>query len=245
MSRMNELAAALVAARRDARLLDAADWAGALATSDEAYAVQRLVTRALDGDAPAIAWKSGGPSRDAVLTHAPLPRAHVVPAWGDGACAIEAEVALRLARDVTAADAQAMTPESAGHWVDAMAPTIELVGTRFLQGVQIDALLKLADQQAHVGLVVGAFVPWRRIDWAAQRCEVRIGSEVHRFTGSYALGDPAWLLPAWLRHATQGGARVPAGTIVTTGTWCGLLEVPEGIPARIAFDGIGELALRG
>jgi 2-keto-4-pentenoate hydratase len=33
---------------------------------------------------------------------------------------------------------------------------------------------------------------------------------------------------------------VPRGTVVTTGTWCGLLEAHQGDRVRAVFDGIGE-----
>ena len=46
--------------------------------------------------------------------------------------------------------------------------------------------------------------------------------------GTQALADPLFVLPAWLRHATRGGAVVEAHSVVTTGTWCGLLQARAG-----------------
>ena len=56
------------------------------ASADAAYAVQAAVARALGwfGTGVPRHWKSGGPSRDAVLTHAPLPPAGV---WSSPAAA--------------------------------------------------------------------------------------------------------------------------------------------------------------
>ena len=59
------------------------------------------------------------------------------------------------------------------------------------------------------------------------------------FTGTHSLGDPAWLLPAWLQHASRHGATVPRGTVVTTGTWCGMLEARRGDRVRAVFEGVG------
>jgi 2-keto-4-pentenoate hydratase len=58
------------------------------------------------------------------------------------------------------------------------------------------------------------------------------------------MADPVWVLPAWLRHATRDGATVPAGTVVTTGTWCGLLPAMQGDLVRARFDGIGEASVQ-
>ena len=50
----------------------------------------------------------------------------------------------------------------------------------------------------------------------------------------------AWLLPTWLKHLTRYGATVPPGTIVTTGTWCGMLTAQVGEKVKAVFEGIGE-----
>ena len=59
------------------------------------------------------------------------------------------------------------------------------------------------------------------------------------FRGSHPLGDPAWLLAVWLQHATRHGETVPAGTVVTTGTWCGMLPAQAGERVQVNFEGIG------
>ena len=64
------------------------------------------------------------------------------------------------------------------------------------------------------------------------------------FRGTQSLGDPAWLLPIWLKHVTRHGATVPRGTVVTTGTWCGLLEAKAGDRVRVVFEGIGEAQIQ-
>jgi 2-keto-4-pentenoate hydratase len=53
------------------------------------------------------------------------------------------------------------------------------------------------------------------------------------------MGDPTCVLDAWLRHATADGATLRAGTVVTTGSWCGMLEAAAGDAVEVAFDGIG------
>jgi 2-keto-4-pentenoate hydratase len=249
---IERVARALLQARRERQPTDAALLAGALETPAEAYAVQALVAQGMEA-APQTPryWKSGGPSRDAVLTHAALPERGVwtSPAdargWHCNVRLIEAEIALRLGRDVTPAEAARLTPETAGSLVDAMAVSIELVDSRWREGVQAPPLLKLADLQSHGALVLGAWQPWAPRDWASQECTVQIGAgPLERRRGTHALGDPLWVLPAWLRHATREGIAVPRGTVVTTGTWCGMLPAAAGDRVVARFEGVGEAALQ-
>lgn len=243
------VAQALVRARREGRACDATPFAAALADADEAYRVQALVAQALPapGRTMPACWKSGGPARTAVLTHAPLPRAGVwrspadASAWPFNLRLVEAEVALRLGRDVDPSQALALVSDDAPSLVDAMAVSIEIVDSRWQQGTEAPALLKLADLQSHGALVLGEWMPFAPRDWSRQRCEVRIGRRpADQRVGTHALGDPAWLLPAWLRHATRDGATVPAGTVVTTGTWCGMLQAQPGERVSVRFEAIGE-----
>jgi 2-keto-4-pentenoate hydratase len=89
--------------------------------------------------------------------------------------------------------------------------------------------------------VLGAWQPFAPRDWAQQTCVVRIGGgAAQSFRGTHSLADPAWLLPTWLRHVSRAGATVPAGTVVTTGTWCGMLPAQAGDRVHVVFEGIGE-----
>src|SRR4051812_36203957 len=116
---IDRVARALLAARGGGPLADAQALAGLPATAQDAYAVQAQVLAGLPGatgGAPRH-WKSGGPDRSAVLTHAPLPAAGVRNSPADlrelrlEQRLVEAEVALRLAREVSPAQAAALTPE--------------------------------------------------------------------------------------------------------------------------------------
>jgi 2-keto-4-pentenoate hydratase len=239
---------ALLQARRSHQTTAAAEVP--LPDAASAYAVQAGVAQALGwfGDAVPRYWKSGGPSRDAVLTHAPLPPAGV---WASPADArerswpfhfrgIEAELALRLARDVDAALAATLDAAGASALVDAMCVSIELVDSRWTEGRNAPPLAKLADLQSHGALVLGAWAPFARRDWTTQTCVLTIGAApAQTFHGTHSLGDPAFVLPAWLRHATRDGAVLPVGTIVTTGTWCGLPLAAAGDRVVVEFPGIG------
>ncbi|MDM0047293.1 fumarylacetoacetate hydrolase family protein [Variovorax dokdonensis] len=242
---------ALVAARETGQAVEAA--LTSLDDADTAYAVQDGVANALgffsalpEGDAPRH-WKSGGPSREATLTHAPLPPAGVwrSPAdartWPFHLRGIEAEIALRLGRDVDASLAALLEPTSAASLVDAMCVSIELVDSRWREALDAPALAKLADLQSHGALVLGEWQPFEPRDWMNQRCTLHIGDRpAMHFTGTHSLGDPTFLLPTWLRHATRRGAVVRVGTVVTTGTWCGLPLAQPGDRVVAEFPGIGQ-----
>ena len=218
-----------------------------------AYAVQDGVARAcgwFDGDAPTH-WKSGAPSRTAVQTHAALPPAGI---WSSPADArgwpfhlrgIEAEIALRLGRDVDAALAAGLDVAGASRLVDAMCVAIEIVDSRWTEVLDAPALAKLADLQSHGALVLGAWTPFAPRDWSAQVCRVGIGAApATEHKGTHPMADPAQVLSAWLRHATRGNRRLPAGSVVTTGTWCGLPRAAAGDCVRVEFPGIGNAVVQ-
>ncbi len=239
---------ALLKARRTRQASDAEGLSAAVPTADDAYLVQDALANELGwfDDGPPRHWKSGGASRSAVMTHAPLPPAGVwaspadARAWPFRLRYIEAEIALRLGQPVDAARAATLDVASASALVDAMCVSIEIVDSRWQQGFEAPSLLRLADLQSHAALVLGEWVPFVPRDWLAQPCRVQIGDNVTHHRGTHTCGDPAWVLPDWLRHATRDGAVLPVGSVVTTGTWCGALPAQAGDLVSVQFDGIGQ-----
>uniref|UniRef100_C5CNQ1 2-keto-4-pentenoate hydratase-like protein n=1 Tax=Variovorax paradoxus (strain S110) TaxID=543728 RepID=C5CNQ1_VARPS len=250
---MTALANALIQARQSNQTLDATPWLNTLETADQAYEVQDAVASALawfGGQTVPRYWKSGGASRSATLTHAPLPPAGVRtgPAdFGDMAFhvpGIEAEIALRLGQDVTPAMAAKLDHGDAASLIDAMSVSVEIVDSRWQDLAATPALLRLADSQVHGALAIGEWQPYAAVDWASQRCETKVGSaETVVREGTHPLANPAWLLPAWLRHVTRHGQTAPAGTVVTTGSWIGIVPCRRGDQVAVEFAGIGALRL--
>jgi 2-keto-4-pentenoate hydratase len=250
-SNIEQVTQALLAARRDRQPLATGPHASALSEAAEAYAVQDALVSSLAAQPKGVPrhWKTGGLGREGLYPHAPLPAEGVwsSPAdargWHFNICLVEAEIALRLGRDVTPSQAAAATLADALEWVDAMTVSIELVDSRWTGDVP--PLLKLADLQAHGALVLGPWMPFAARDWAAQACNVRIGGKLPvDKRGTHPLGDPAAPLPGWLRHVTRNGATVPARTLVTTGSWCGMLATAPGDHVLVRFDGIGEASVQ-
>ncbi|MBP6676527.1 MAG: fumarylacetoacetate hydrolase family protein [Vitreoscilla sp.] len=255
-----DLRDALLTARREQQaLVPTTAHAAALADVDAACAVQHASGVALQAWAPNEVpgyWKSGAGHRQAALTHAPLMPAgvHADSSLAQPADlrphaffkpAIECEIALRLACAVTPAQALAMThDDEVTGLIDAMAVSIEVVDCRWVDDGALPPLLRLADFQSHGALALGPWAPWRETDWSQQHCALHVNdAPVVERKGSHPLGRPAWLLPIWLRHLTRHGATVPAGTVVTTGTWTGLTPVQRGSRVQVRFAGLGEAAL--
>ena len=246
---VQDLADILVDARRNRRPMKSATLDNESVSIENANAVQARVAETLGWFDTAMPqyWKSGGPAKDKPILHAPLPPEGVFTSPADAsqvllfAPGIEAEIALRLGKDITPDAVNGMAQSDIADLIDGMAVSIEIVDSRWAEGAEAPTLLRLADQQSHGALVLGEWQRYQRRDWSAQTCRIRIGTQVDIVKqGTHAYGDPAWGLLEWLRHATRNGATVPAGTVVTTGTWCGVLPVEKGERVLVMFEGLGE-----
>lgn len=249
---VERVAQALVQARREGLALDERAWVDAVPDAATAYAVQDAVARQMGWpDArSALHWKAGAPNTQAQPTFAPLPVQGVQQApaararSGHFIAGIEAEVAFRLAREVSLEEALQLGAAGGPGLFDAMAVSIEVVDSRWQGGMAAPALLRLADLQAHGALTLGAWVPFEARDWPRQAGSVRIdGVEQGPYRGTHPCGDPLWVVPAWLQHVAARCGRVAAGTVVTTGTWCGMVWLEGPAEVLVAFEGIGEAAL--
>jgi 2-keto-4-pentenoate hydratase len=254
MPNFDDVINALVRARKEPEAADAEPLATALVDVDDAWLVQTCVGNELGwwDDAPALHWKTGAASRTATQGHSPLPPRGVVRSPADLRARpvfrfrlIEAEVAFRLGEPVSNQQAAALDHDNVMSVVDAMTVSIEVVDSRWKQALKAPPLLAVADLQSHGALVLGEWVDYQPRDWAAQSGRLRIGQQDERvFTGTHSCVDPTWLLPGWLRHATREGFTLPAGTVVTTGTWCGAPAAERGDLVEVEFDGIGQARLQ-
>ena len=212
---------ALTACHRHGTRLKAADWLYAVLDEADAYAVQDGVAQALGWRFDR--WKSGGAGAQGPFSHSP-----VNPVAGKSLLGVEAEVALRVDADGA--------PE-------AMCIAVELVASRWEEGLDAPALLRMADHQSNAGLLLGAWQPYRALNWAQlEWCLALDGQPDIVRRGGHSLADPAAVLPAWLRHATRHGATVPAGTVVTTGAWGGLHALAGAARGVLALEGLGEFS---
>ncbi len=221
-----------------------------------AYRIQAELGRVFGwfGDGMPAYWKSGARTPQGPYTHAPLPPGGVLENGGDASAlpfnqrSIEAEFALRLGRAVAPDMAQQLSADDVRALealVEGLCVSIEIVDSRWIDPDNAPPFSKLADLQSHGALVLGRWHHYAGRDWTTQRCTVTIGEEPPReFVGSLAVGSPLAVLSPWLRHATRNGATVPAGTVVTTGTWCGMLPAAAGQRVTVAFAGFDSATVR-
>ncbi len=254
---ISNIADAIVSARKNHLPADASPFMDLLHSTDDAYAVQKLVLKKLQAADPALAlaWKTGGPNRSSEQTHAALLNEGILKSgvnmsdWPLNIRIIEIEIALRLNRAITSEVAAVLTHETSKQLIDAMTVSIEVVDSRWKQAGAAQALLKLADMQTHGALVLGDWIPYRSSDhsrdWLKQNASVKIGDQpIAHFVGTHTLQDPTYVLPAWLKYACAEGHTIPAGTIVTTGSWCGMPFAKKGNLIVAEFDGIGKTTVQ-
>jgi 2-keto-4-pentenoate hydratase len=250
---LQDIAAALVAARRSGIAADDTPWHDTALSTDDIYALQDRVAAELGWEADPAApstWKGGGPTTTSVATFARIPAPWVLPSPGQLAAkdfhrlGIEIEVAFRLARDVGAPDLAARAVQAPEALFDAMTVSIELVDFRWKGADKAPATLRLVDLQSNGALALGEWVPIRAVDWAAQVAALEIdGKPVGRYRGAHPCGDPMWMAPQWLQHAVARHDRLAAGSVLTTGSWCGMVWLDGPASVRAVFDGIGEATL--
>lgn len=233
---MQPLVDLLADARERGVLLPAVPDLALPADEAQAYAVQHALLARLDQ--PVAGWKVGAKSADGPIAGAPLPAEAVIrgaatmPLQAGRVPAgrlmgLELELAFFFGRAFGPGDETLPDAEVLGA-IDRMAATFEVVASRFADGVVPPPLLAQADLMFHGGLVVGEPV---RFDRGRSLTDPGLrllcdGREVEGLPGRNPAGNPLRLLPWLVRHAARRGLALPAGTVVTTGSYIGLAPVP-------------------
>lgn len=220
----------------------------ALRPRDEAtaYAIQQEVTGQLG---PVIGWKvaplnAAGHSCCSPLTAKLIVTGPALLSSGRFTLrGVEAEVAVKLGRDLPPRESPYSREEVAGA-IAAYLPAIEVLQSRYLEPDAVSALSGLADHQTNGMLVVGAPVTdWQAIDLANEHVVQRVdGVEDATRTGMPGgdlLGEVVWLANVGSRWA--GG--LIAGQIVTCGSWSGSHRVGPQAKVEVIFDRVGRVEL--
>ena len=166
--------------------------------------------------------------------------AGVIPLGGLIAPRVEAEFALRLARDITVAG---LSGEALAPFVEAVAVSVEIVDSA--TNWDIDIVDTIADNASSCGFAVGEWRPYAR-DLALPERSMRLlrdGEIVSQGVGAATLGNPLNAL-AWLADASIGvGEPLRAGEIVLSGALGPMVGLT---PAeyRVEIDGFDPLVLR-
>ena len=246
MDRHHDAARLLLSARRDpSQPLLSLPETMRPQTEEQAYLIQRAIMAELGAIG---GWKVGSPRPDGPINCSPLPAKGIQDSPGKapplGLRAVEAEIAVRLNRDLPARE-EAYTEADLLPAIESAHPAIEVLSGRFANPDAVDVLSGLADSGSHGGLVLGpAIANWEAVDYDSERVRVMVdGVEMKAGLGNP--GGPMLRLLLWMANTgTRWAGGLRAGQVVTTGSWTGKDVVAPGVDVRVAFAHCGEAAVR-
>lgn len=212
-------------------------------TLAEAFAVQRE-TLAMNG------WLTAGYKvairPDGSSVHAPM--AHITHASESGTAgferpvldALEVEICFVIDKDLAPPGDRPYSREAILDHVGGIYSGIEFLGHRLDDGNRSPALLFLADRLGNAGFVVGEELP-ATVTVPGQDFPLVItinGDTVFSGPGKHPNADPVAPLLAFANTLTEP---VPKGRIITTGSLCGAIAIPD--RAAIAISGFTTLTV--
>jgi 2-keto-4-pentenoate hydratase len=244
-SAIEEAANLLVMARRERRPLKELPPAFQPVSFADAAAIQQVTLALLGETVPA--YKVAGLTPEASMW-SPILGSTIqanpgrFPASDVPLLGIEAEIAFRLKDDVTAADRAMTMAELDARTI--IVPTIEVVDTRFASYDGTPVLHRAADFMSNGGLVHGE--PWAdgaRQDLTRLAIKLYAGEALICDTiGGHAAKDPRIPTLAFIQAPGRPDV-LPAGTLITAGSYTGLLYARPGDTVMARFAGYGELSV--
>ena len=179
-------------------------------------------------------WKIGAKTEDGPIQGAPLPRQGM---YASGAAVarsdfpvfgIELEIMFRFGRDFLPGSA-AVTEEQVLSAIDGIAASIEIVSSRLTGWPDVPKLNQLADLQNHGALIAGEFVAYDAVaDFRSPQAQLVLnGRDVFKGAGTNPAGDPRRLLHWLVGHCNAQNIALPAGTVITAGSYTGMLFPEE------------------
>jgi 2-keto-4-pentenoate hydratase len=232
-----EAARWLVAARHDRPTLAALPAHAQPTTFAEAAAIQQA-TLGLLGEI-AGAYKVAGTTPETAMWGAILqsrikPSPAVFSAASVPMLGVEPEVAFRVEADI-GPEHRSLSFADFDH-LTSVVPTIEIVDTRFTRYEDAPLLHRAADFMSNGGLVVGeTWTDARPDDLPGLEVTVEIaGATVANTKGGHAAGDPRLPALAFLQAPGRPDV-IGRGTIITAGSYAGLLRAAPGDTVTVRF----------
>jgi 2-keto-4-pentenoate hydratase len=209
----------------------------------DAYEIQEAVVRQL-GEAIG-GWKVGAAAPNTAAFCAPIYARMIRESPASYRAGelrligIEAEIAFRLDHDLppraAAYDRNEVTAGVALH------PAIEVVDSRYADFRSLDRPSILADNFSNGGLVYGAAVSgWESLDLGVTAITVTEDGEPFADSRSGAARDPVGALVDFV-NLTKERDGAKAGTIVTTGSWTGMVFTKRGTHIVADFGPLGRV----
>ncbi len=242
MSRIESVAGALIAARRERRRLDTAALDAAPHTREDCYAVQQTVADAI---APAAAFKTARKGPGDVPIMAPILSGTVRDSGSTfsrdelSVIGVELEIGFRIDRplpDPTGADFALRARECIS-----LVPAIEVVDTRLADPESAGPMWRLADNQNNGGLVCGTPVAdWQHLDLDAAGIDLTIGG-VREYSGAHPSpgGNAFDVFCAFAAIVGSHCGGLQPGQTVITGSLMGCHYIEPGRNVRGVIDGLG------
>ncbi len=222
--------------------LDAFPEGRAPADETEAFAIhEALVAR----HGPVVAWKTGAPMPTAEPMYGQIaedtlhPSPAAIPAAAFRLWAVEAEIAVTLARDLPDRE----TPYDADEVLAAIGAwhaAIEVLDTAFADWHAASPLWRMADRQSHGALIIGPGRP-ERPSGPLDRLPVRLlvdGEAAFAHEGGNTGGDPVRLLVGLANRLRATARPLKVGDVVTTGSTTPFHQVGAGQRVVADFDGL-------
>lgn len=159
---------------------------------------------------------------------------------------VEAEIGLRLARDLPASP-QVPSREALLDAIDAVFPAIEIADSRLQSWATSGAAAIVCDLGYAGAWVLGAACPrWREIDLRQLSVNLTCaGVTVRSGSGQLVLGDPLHALSLVLAERGKRGLGLAAGTVVSTGSCTAPWPLPPDArgPLVADFGALGQVRL--
>ena len=239
----------LVAARASRRPGERLPEACRPADVTDAVAIQERVRELLR--ASIGGWKCSVPSAAREIAAAPIftstitsnSPCTILPI--EGKARIEPEIAFVIGRDLP----PRATPYSDAEVRAAVRETrtvLELIGPRYADPAAVTYPEFLADSIANQGLFVGPVVA-DRPELTLEAFRIRIDTPNRLLLvreGDHPDGHPLRPLVWLANHLASRGAGLTAGQVVTTGSYCGMVDVPLHTPLVVAFGDFGRLSVQ-
>jgi len=213
-----------------------------------ALAIQNRV-RELVG-LPVGGWKCSAPSEPRPISCAPIfaPtifRTSPCPViTGGGTTKIEPEIAFVLGRDLPPRATPYSEDEVRGALREARF-VLELMGSRYAESTGISFPELLADSVSNQGLFVGPIVndalsrPLEAFPITVRRNDETLMAKEGKHPDGHPLRPLYWLA----NYLARRGDHLRAGMIVTTGSYCGVIDAPLDVPLTIMYGDLGSLAV--
>lgn len=143
----------------------------------------------------------------------------------------------RFGRDFLPGAAPVTGPEVLSG-IASIGAAIEIVSSRLSGWPQAPKLNQLADLQNHGALIIGPFIDYRD-DFAFDTPQATLllnGQSIFSGPGPNPAGDPRRLLPWLVEHCQRHAIALPAGAVITAGSYTGMYfpKKPGTVAGRIA-----------